>query len=68
MGAITHQQLTGLRRYVITAFAVVSALITPPDPITMMALWVPLVLLYEIGLLLLKLMSPFIKKQTDMTI
>ena len=68
MGAITHQQLTGLRRYVINAFAVVSALITPPDPITMMALWVPLVLLYEIGLLLLKLMSPFIKKQTDMTI
>lgn len=50
MGIIDSKKLSESRRYVITGFAVLSAMITPPDPITMMAIWVPLVCLYEIGL------------------
>ncbi|MFT6630304.1 MAG: sec-independent protein translocase protein TatC [Bacteriovoracaceae bacterium] len=50
MGLIDSRKLKDARRYVITGFAVLSAVMTPPDPITMMALWIPMVFLYEIGL------------------
>lgn len=50
MGLVDKDILSASRRYVIAAFAVVAAVMTPPDIITMMALWLPLVVLYEIGL------------------
>jgi sec-independent protein translocase protein TatC len=50
MGVVDKALLSSSRRYVIAAFAVVAAMMTPPDVITMMALWVPLVVLYEIGI------------------
>lgn len=50
MGLIDSRKLADARRYVVTGFAVLSAIMTPPDPITMMALWIPLVCLYELGL------------------
>jgi len=50
----------------VVAFAIVSAMLTPPDPITMMALWVPLVLLYLLGVLLVFLLvDPFMSKESD---
>ena len=50
MGIVDRKKLSDIRPYVLTGFAVTSALLPPPDPITMMALWIPLVILYEIGL------------------
>lgn len=50
MGMVTSRKLMDARRYVVTGFAVLSAIMTPPDPITMMALWVPMVILYELGI------------------
>lgn len=50
MGLVDSKKLSSARRYVVTGFAVLSAIMTPPDPITMMALWIPMVCLYEIGL------------------
>ena len=50
MGMVTSRKLMNARRYVVTGFAVLSAILTPPDPITMMALWVPMVILYELGI------------------
>lgn len=52
MGIVDSKKLISISRYVVTGFAVVSAMLTPPDPITMMALWVPLVLLYFLGVVL----------------
>jgi len=64
MGLVDKKALSDARRYVIAGFAVLSAMLTPPDVITMMALWVPMVCLYEIGLLLVSLIVvPFKKKQ-----
>lgn len=51
MGVVTKQSLRGMRRYVYVAFAVVSAMLTPPDVFTMMGLWLPLTLLFEVGIL-----------------
>ncbi len=67
MGLVNGKKLSDARRYVITGFAVMSAILTPPDPITMMALWVPMVALFEIGVLAVKLIvDPFKSKNKDL--
>ncbi|MAX66567.1 MAG: twin-arginine translocase subunit TatC [Bacteriovoracaceae bacterium] len=64
MGIVTSKKLSELRRYVITGFAVISAIMTPPDPVTMMALWVPMVCLYELGLWsVFLIVDPYMKKK-----
>jgi len=50
-GIVTVATLRNIRPYVIVAAFVIAALITPPDPGSMLLLAVPLVLLYEAGLL-----------------
>jgi sec-independent protein translocase protein TatC len=50
MELVTKYSLRQYRSYVYLAFAVASAIITPPDVLTMMALWIPLVALYEVGI------------------
>ena len=51
MGLVTKYSLRNMRRYVYVAFALIAAMLTPPDIITMMGLWFPLVLLFEVGIL-----------------
>jgi sec-independent protein translocase protein TatC len=64
MGLVDKKMLSEARRYVVTAFAVLAAMLTPPDPITMLALWIPLVVLYEVGIILVSMIVvPFKKKQ-----
>jgi sec-independent protein translocase protein TatC len=46
-GIVTRQQLVGARRYVIVGNFVVAAVITPPDVVSMLALAIPLLLLFE---------------------
>lgn len=53
-GIVSREQLVGARRYVIVAMAVVSAVITPPDVISQLMLLVPLCLLYESALLVMR--------------
>ena len=50
MKIVTVEQLKGFRTYFVVAAAAVSALVTPPDPVSMIALLVPMCLLYEIGI------------------
>ncbi len=49
-GVISLQALRSARPYVIVAAFVVAAVITPPDPGSMLLLAIPLTLLYEVGL------------------
>lgn len=64
MDLVTKYSLRNLRSYVYVAFAVVSAMLTPPDVITMMALWFPLVCLYEVGILAVALIvHPYLKRK-----
>jgi len=48
---VTKYSLREKRRYLYVFFAIAAAVLTPPDVFTMMALWVPLVLLFEVGIL-----------------
>ncbi len=61
MGIIDHRLLIRYRRYAIVGLAVLSAIITPPDAISMLMMLVPLVFLYEISIWVVKYLG---KKQT----
>jgi sec-independent protein translocase protein TatC len=51
MGVVSIQQLRKMRGYFIVGAFVVSAVVTPPDVISQLALAIPMVILYEIGIL-----------------
>jgi sec-independent protein translocase protein TatC len=54
-GIVTREQLAGSRRYAVVAAAAVSAVLTPPDAISMLLLLVPLYSLYEFALLAIRI-------------
>ena len=64
MGIVSSRGLSRMRRYAIVVIAVVSALFTPPDAISMMLLAVPLTLLYEISIIVLRFIEPKENKLT----
>ncbi len=51
IGIVTHEMLTKGRRFAIVGVCAIAAVITPPDPISMLAMAVPLGLLYEIAVI-----------------
>jgi sec-independent protein translocase protein TatC len=51
VGIVTAKGLREMRRYAIVALFAVAAVFTPPDAISMLALAVPLVILYEISII-----------------
>ncbi len=51
LGLVTVAQLRSFRNYYWVCAAGVTALVTPPDPGSMIALLVPMILLYEVGIL-----------------
>ncbi|MDD5334889.1 MAG: twin-arginine translocase subunit TatC [Rhodoferax sp.] len=55
MGIVTIAQLKSFRTYFVVGAAAVAGLVTPPDPVSMVALLIPMVLLYELGILAAKL-------------
>ena len=57
LGMVTQQQLRDARRYVIVGAFVVAAVLTPPDVLSQFMLAVPLILLYELGIVLASLVK-----------
>jgi sec-independent protein translocase protein TatC len=56
LGIVTPASLSHYRRYAILVIAILAAVITPtPDPFNMILVMAPLIVLYEIGILLAKL-------------
>ena len=56
-GILSSATLRAVRRYAIVGVAALAAVVTPPDPISMLSLVVPLVLLYEISIWCVKLIE-----------
>lgn len=52
VGIVTLEQLKEARRYVIVAAFVIAAIFTPPDVLSQFLMAVPLILLYELGLIM----------------
>lgn len=63
LGIVNHTQLRAVRRYVIVANFVIAAVITPPDVISQLGVALPLVVLYELGIILAWLVGR--KRRTD---
>ena len=68
MGIVTIDQLRKMRGYFVVGAFIVAAVVTPPDVISQLALAIPMVILYEIGIIAAQV---FIKKtqapETDET-
>lgn len=54
IGIVTHKGLSQSRRYVIVGLLIFAAIITPPDVVSQLLLTLPLLLLYEISIFLLR--------------
>lgn len=50
MGMVTVDQLKSFRSYFVVGAAAVAGIVTPPDPVSMLALLIPMCLLYEVGI------------------
>lgn len=55
MGVVTKQVLRKFRRYVYVILAIAAAIFSPPDVMSMLAVWIPLCVLYEVGVVLVAL-------------
>lgn len=65
MGLVTKYSLRNMRRYLAVAFAVAAAVVTPtPDILSMMCVWIPMMVLYEIGIIAVAIIvHPYLKKR-----
>ena len=52
MGIVTKQSLRKMRRYIYVGLAIFAAIFSPPDVISMVAVWFPCCVLFEVGVLL----------------
>jgi sec-independent protein translocase protein TatC len=52
MGFVSIEKLKSVRPYIIVGAFVISAIVTPPDAVSQLALAVPMCLLFELGLLM----------------
>lgn len=58
VGIIEAKTLAGMRQYVIMACAVLGAVLTPQDPLSMIMLGGALYLLFEFGMILMRFVTP----------
>jgi len=57
MGVVNIQQLRDFRGYFVVCAAIAAAVVTPPDVVSMLALLIPMCLLYEVGIIAARLVS-----------
>ena len=58
LGWVTPKQLSESRGYAVVGIFVLAAVITPPDVVSQMLLAIPMVLLYEAGIIASRTVSP----------
>ena len=58
MGLTNYQMLASKRKFVILAIVVIAAILTPPDVVSQIMLAIPVLALFEIGLLITRLVKP----------
>ena len=58
MGLTNHQMLASKRKFVILAVVVIAAFLTPPDVVSQIMLSIPILILFEVSLLICKVVRP----------
>jgi len=64
IGLVTDRTLIGFFKFAIVIIFVVAALLTPPDVLTQLLMAAPLIILYGVSILLLKMINPY-KEEDD---
>jgi sec-independent protein translocase protein TatC len=64
-GIVTRKQLAGARRYVVVGVVALAAIVTPPDPGSQLILAIPLLLLFEGSLFLMRFQEAKVDKQEE---
>ena len=54
LGVVTVQQLVSLRKYMVLVIFVLAAFLTPPDVLSQCLMALPMIILYEIGIIVAK--------------
>ncbi len=63
VGILTIKQLVSFRKYAIVLAFIFAAIITPPDPFSQISLALPVIILYEVSILISKFLSK--RKKND---
>ena len=58
LGLVDDRQMIGFFKYAIVIIFIVAALLTPPDVLTQLLMAIPLILLYGVSILLVKMVNP----------
>jgi sec-independent protein translocase protein TatC len=64
MGVVTVEKLKEWRSYFIVGAFVIAAVVTPPDVVSQLALAIPMCILYELGILVSRLVSKPAEKES----
>jgi len=65
LGLVTDRTLIDFFRYAVLIIFVVAALLTPPDVLTQLLMAAPLVLLYGISILIVRIVNPYVEEKED---
>ena len=65
LGLVTDRTLIDFFKYAIVIIFVVAALLTPPDVLTQLLMALPLVLLYGLSILIVRVVNPAPKEEND---
>ena len=57
IGLLDINDLQVNRRYVVVAFFILAAILTPPDPLSQLMIALPLIFLYEITLIIIRMLN-----------
>ena len=57
LGIIDYKTLVNIRRFSILGIFIISAILTPPDPFSQLVFVVPLIILYEISIIILRFLK-----------
>ena len=63
VGVLTIQQLVSFRKYAIVLAFIFAAIITPPDPFSQISLALPVIILYEVSILISRFLAKKDKKK-----
>lgn len=65
MGLTNYKMLAAKRKYVILAVAIIAAILTPPDVVSQVMLGIPILLLFELSLLICRWVKPHSHKAEE---
>ena len=65
LGLVTDRTLIDFFRYAVLIIFVVAALLTPPDVLTQLLMAAPLVLLYGVSILIVRIVNPYVEEKED---